>query len=204
MTLEIGPIVGLLLTLFIYSYVVYKETILFKFATFTFLGVSIGNILVVATKTIQTGVLGKISQGEYIYTVPLILGLFVFTRLTEKYKDLSRWGIAILLGSTIGLVIARDTHTHFRSLSGMITQVISANTPLGYLNGIILIFGAIAVILYFQFTSYWDKPFFKQLRNVSRVFLMIGFGAQFGATVLTRLSTLTARILFILQTLGIA
>jgi len=204
MALEIGSIVALLLTLFVYTYILYKETILFKFAQYTFLGVAIGNTLVVATKTIQTGVISKISQGQYLSIVPLILGLLVFTRLTEKYKDLSRWGIAILLGTTTGLFLVLETHTHFRSLSGLITTIIVAKTPIDYINGIILIFGCVIVIFYFQFTSYGDTPFFNKLRTVSRALLMIGFGAQFGAVLLTRLSTLAARILFVVQTLGLA
>ena len=204
MAFDLGTLTGLALTFFVYSYILYKETVLFKFAEYTFLGVAIGNTLVVATKTIETGCIGKISGGDVLYVVPLILGLMVFSRLTDQWKDLSRWGIAVLIGAGTGLTLAMGAHTRFRTLSACITPLLSAKSATDYLGAVLLVIGAICVIIYFQFTSYWDRPSLNYVRKVGRIFLMVAFGAQFGAVVLTRLSTLTGRLYFIVHALGLA
>jgi len=204
MAFEIGTLVALAMTLCVYSYVLYKDTPLFDFAVNTFLGLSVGNVAVIATKSIQGNVLSKISAGDYIYIIPTILGLLVFFRLSDKYKNLSRLSIAVMFGTGTGLGLARTWHSGVsRHLAGTISGVLASKDAFSLFNNLIVVIGIITVMLYFTFTEYYNKPLPSFVKRVGRIFIMISFGAQFGAVILSRMAALSGRILFIVRALGI-
>jgi hypothetical protein len=205
MAWDSGTIVAFVLTLMVYSYVLYKETPLFKFAVYTFLGAAIGNSLIMATTFLKQSTIDQIAAGSYITLIPLILGVLVFSRLTNAYKDLSRWGTAVLVGSGGGVAITAAAHTSYaRNLLSTINPFLTSKDAYTWISNLVLFTAIVTVVFYFQFTSYFDKPAFNYIRRVGRIFLMIAFGAQFGSVVLTRLATLSGRIYFLVQTLGLA
>lgn len=202
--MEFGEIVALLLTFSVLSLILYKDTPFFKFAVNTFLGLTVGNIAVVATNSIRGSVIDKISLGDYIYIVPLILGLLIFTRLSVDYKNLSRISIALMFGTGTGLGLARTWHSGVsRHLEACVKPFLGSPDMFTVFSGLILIIGVISSMMYFQFTHYYNKPYLQKIHKVGRIFIMISLGAQFGAIILTRLATLSGRIYFIVKTLGL-
>jgi len=67
---------------------------------------------------------------------------------------------------------------------------------------IVLFVGVVCSILYFYF-SREHKGALKVGSRIGIVFLMIGFGASFGYTVMARISLLIGRLTFLLSVFGI-
>ena len=202
--MNIGELVSLILTFCVLSLVLYKDTPFFKFAVNTFLGLAIANTAVVATNSIRGSVIDKILLGNYLYIIPLILGVLIFTRLSDEYKNLSRVSIALMFGTGTGLGLARTWHSGVsRHLEACITPFLGNPDVFTILSGLVLVIGVISSMMSFQFSNYYNKPYLKKIHRVGRFFIMVSFGAQFGAILLTRLATLSGRIYFIVKTLGL-
>ena len=90
-----------------------------------------------------------------------------------------------------------------RSMQASVLRQLEATMlPLSFtttgINNIIIFLGVLAVLLYFFFSK-GHKGVFGGVAKVGIWFLMVGFGATFGYTVMGRLSLFIGRVLFVLQ-----
>ncbi len=72
------------------------------------------------------------------------------------------------------------------------------NFSLYFLNALIIFIGTLSVLSYFFFSKE-HKGILGRISKVGIIYLMIGFGAAFGYTVMSRISLLIGRIDFILN-----
>lgn len=197
----IGPWIGLFFTWAVYSYLLYKENIAFRFAEHTFIGVAAGINFVMAMKTLQGNTLQPILNGELIYTIGLILGIVILLRYSKPLKFVSNWSMAFYVGTTLGLTISR------LPITSIIVPLKSFFLPPNSLDNIILIAGFIAVLSYFIFGELPNKQAEEArgyVNRVGRIFLMVTLGAMFGASLLGRFAMVIERIYFTMRTLGLA
>jgi hypothetical protein len=200
MEFAIGPLIGLFFTWSVYSYLLYKENIFFRFAEHTFIGVAAGINFVMAMQTLQGNTITPIMKGSLLYLIGLLLGIIVLFRYIKPVKFLSNWSMAFYVGVTLGLSVSRLPAT--RIIVPLESFMLVPNS----IDNIVLIVGFLAVLSYFIFGRINNEQVSESkgyLDRVGRLFLMVTLGAMFGSALLGRFSMVIERIYFTMKTLGI-
>jgi hypothetical protein len=179
----------------VWSYVLYKENLIYAFAEKTFIAVSAGHVLMTGLTSLWKQDLARIVSGEILLIIPTILGLFYLLRLNTQYQWLSRYSTGIFIGVTLGMAV--------RVLPYRIEgYLISSMVDLTQINNIILIIGTLTTIFYYYFMR---KPGVipDTVAKIGRFFIMINIGTSAAGTLLTRQAYLSERINFLLTALGL-
>ncbi len=199
----LGLWAGLLLMIFIYSYPLFKENAAYRFAEHTFLATALAIGLIVTLQSLQQVIVAPIMAGQYIIFIPIILGFVMYTLLIPSKRWLSRYPIAILVGSTIGLSLASGIQPNIISqIISTITTPAAGAQAVDWFTFIWVAIGTFCATAYFILT-YEHTSVVKPVTQLGRYFIMIGLGAYFGNTVLFRFSMLATRAQFFLQVLKI-
>ncbi len=225
MTQDFGVWVAAALTLFVFSFL-YKDNPLYKFAEHLFVGISAGYYIVLnywtviivnlydplmkaftgvdpvnGQKVVMEGGAFAAQQGDYRawLIIPGILGVLLFTRLFSRIDWISRWSLAIIIGVYAGL------KTTGFAQGDLVAQVQASLQPLwiagdlaGSVSAIIFTIGLITSLLFF-FYSREHKGALGVASRIGVYFLMVGFGAGYGYTVMSRVSLLIGRFQFLLE-----
>jgi hypothetical protein len=188
------------LTLCIFSFL-YKENPFYRFAEHLFVGVSAGyGVAVYFNNAIWPNlVIPVFVQHNYWFLIPGLLGVLFFFRFVPKLGWLILIPMAFLLGVGNGMGLAptiqADIIRQMQSTVGDATNVAMGGMTLVW--GLVTFLGVIATLSYFFF-SREQKGVLKLSANVGIWFIMIGFGASFGNTVMARISLLIGRVQFLL------
>ena len=213
MSTNLGVWIAAFLTLGIMSFL-YKDNPIYKFCEAVFVGVSAGYWFVVESfnvvlpkvwdnLAIAVNVLqeqGRMDWFHWSYLLGGILGVLMLLRLAPKIGWISRWPLAVIVGTTAGLWLINYL------VSNGIVQVRHTIIPLyvaGDLNAtignIIIVVGTFCGLIYFFFSKE-HKGVFGGGAKIGIWFIMITFGASFGYTVMSRMSLLIARMDFLMGT----
>lgn len=189
----------------IWSQILYKDNIIFRFVQTTLVFLALANISVQAVNVINTKSIIPFFKGDYILVVPIFLGALLYTRLIPKYVSLSRIPIAIMVGVGLGLGMRGAVEVDI--VNQIIATVLAfwggAYTPI---DNLIIMVGTVCSLSYFLFTIGFKGSQAKTIgyiQRIGRYFLMIAFGGVFGTTMMARLSWFTDRIYTIIQALGL-
>ncbi|KPJ54428.1 hypothetical protein AMJ39_00415 [candidate division TA06 bacterium DG_24] len=185
--------VGAILTLCIYSFL-YRDNPFYKFAEHLLVGVSAGYwALIYWNANIVGQLLVPVLRGGVLLPlVPGVLGLLMFTRFFPRFAWISRYAIAFYVGGYAGLAI--PSYMQARVLA----QVHAAMAPTVSITAALLLIGLICSLLYFFF-SREHKGVLGGASRIGIWFLMVGFGASFGYTVMARVSLLIGRMQFLFR-----
>jgi hypothetical protein len=199
----IGTWVAAGLTLMMFSFI-YKDNVFFRFGEHLYLGLSIGYYINVQYwSLLYPEVIRRITIDHNPYVlIPVLLGIFVLLRLIPSLAWLSRWTFAFYLGGVAGYSIPNVIHNFLlKQISGTMRPFNSqpgslADLPAD-LNQAILLIGVLSVLVFFFF-SIEHKKAVGAVSKSGLYFLMVGFGAAFGSTVMARISLLIGRFQFLL------
>ncbi|MEO0091799.1 MAG: hypothetical protein ABIK61_03710 [candidate division WOR-3 bacterium] len=202
MTISTNPWiwVSAILTLGIFSFL-YKENPFYRVCEHLFVGISNGySITFVWHRVLMPTLINPVARGERLWLILIaIIGALYFTRFIPRISWLVRIPIAIVLGYGAGASIPRGID------AGIIEQVratiVTRDSFAIITNGIwalVILIGVIATISYFFF-SRERKGILKPLSYIGIIFIMLGFGASFGYTVMARISLLIGRLTFLLR-----
>jgi hypothetical protein len=193
MTEIFGIWIAAFLTLCIFSFL-YKDNPFYKLAEHLFIGISAGYWLCRYYRNIFLPNLYTplFERGELLYIVPFVLGIMMLMRLSRKTAWISRWPLAVIVGTTSGYFLV----TYLQS-NGL-EQVVASLVPLNSFSNVILVVGVLSGLVYFFFSKPHKGPF-GGVAKVGIYFLMIAFGASFGYTVMARVSLLFGRMYFLLS-----
>jgi hypothetical protein len=201
---SVGFIVGVILTLLIYSYLV-GDNPLYRIAVHMLVGVSAGYAAVVIIQRVIMPVITDAQANPQLsainWLIPLIFFLLLFLRRLPKLGWISNLALALLVG--VGTAVAL-----VGALTGtLIPQTISFAAPTAT-YGIIIALLTICTLVSFQFTpllqrnvsgEQWEKPRWQRLlTQTGRLVLTITFGALFATLISTSLVLLADRINFYL------
>lgn len=187
--------VAAFLTICIFTFL-YKDNPFYKFAEHLVVGVSAGYFAIILY---YNGFVPKLivplRQGEWVYIIPAILGVMIWTRFSKKWSWISRFSLAFYIGSGTGFAIPLYMQNY------VIRQFNSTMLPIGFTSwqlftNILIIIGVLSALVYFYFSKE-HKGFFGGTAKIGIWTLMIGFGAGFGLTVMGRVSLLAERIVFL-------
>ncbi len=219
-THDLGIWVAAALTLFIFSFL-YKDNPFYKFAEHLFVGVSAGYLIILAYWTVidsnlvqplgqaihgtgvhadQVGMFAA-QQGDYRgwLIIPAVFGTLLFTRLIPRIGWLSRLALALIIGVYAGIKTTGFAQGDFVAQVQASLQPLWKAGDVAYgLNAILFTLGLIASLLFFFF-SREHKGALGVASKLGVYFLMVGFGAGYGYTVMSRISLLIGRFQFLLE-----
>lgn len=189
----------------------YNDNSLYKVAEHFFVGIAAGYVVCAEFYNVfLPNLWNPLTSGtDYWLVIPLLLGLALFTRFSNNIGWISRWPMSVIIGTYAGLAVIG-----FAS-GDMVLQVQASLIPvfepatvskfsgdpsvmnfLDILRNPLFTLGLIAVLFYFFF-SIEHKGGLKHIAVVGTTLLMIGFGAGYGYTVMTRIALLFDRFYFL-------
>ncbi|MBN2054297.1 hypothetical protein JW905_05210 [bacterium] len=221
---DTGGLLAVFLTLAMFSFL-YRDNPVYRLAEHLFVGIAAGYFIVIQYHNVfltnlwqpMTGSFGALFGGRVFsgwnlaLIIPFAVGLLMFTQLSSTHAWLSRWPMSVVIGSFSGLAIIGfaqgdlipQIHANLipfikpGAWSAFITSP-GLFTFLDLLWNPILIIGVVSVLIYFFFS----KPHTGAIGATASLgmgFLMISFGASYGNTVMTRISLLIERVMFMVS-----
>jgi len=200
----IGAWVAVGLTLFIFSFL-YKDNPLFKTGEHLYVGISVGySVVVVWYEVFIRLVWLEVTKGNYEPLIPVMIGLLIWTRFIPRIAWMSRLAFAFVVGFGSGVAIPRIVSSYIlKQIEDTVTPLVTMGTgglsmnfdlgnPQSGINMIVLLIGVFSVLFYFFFSVEHRGAGYVAART-GVYFLMIGFGASFGYTVMSRMSLLIGR-----------
>jgi hypothetical protein len=195
--------IAAILTLAIFSFL-YRENPFYRVAEHLYVGLGNGYAITFYWhRVLMPSLITPVSQNPSIVTkvwliTIAIIGALYFTRFIPKISWLVRIPIAILLGYSCGAGIPRtvDAEIVQQLRATIITRGQLAHWDTA-LWAILILVGVIATISYFFFSAE-RKGALKPMSYAGVIFIMVGFGASFGYTVMARISLFIGRLQFLL------
>ncbi len=189
-------------TFSIFSFL-YNDNPFYKLAEQVFVGMSAAYWLVYLFYSIMLpNLITKLFTdfgANVILLIPAALGIMMLLRLIPKAQWVSRYPIAIMIGTSAGISMVRYAKSDLLSqISATMINPFAGGTISSIVGNLLLIIGTICGVYFFYFS--------KKQEGISAVpsklgiwFLMISFGASFGYTVMARISLLIGRLEFLLK-----
>jgi hypothetical protein len=194
-----STIIAGLLTLAIFSFL-YRDNPVYKMAEHLLIGVSIGYTMVVTWTSTLMDVLfvPLFSDGRAVLLVPLALGILMLGRFHPKTARLSRFPIAMMIGSGAGAAIPAMLYARTMiQTSATVAPLVSEGWSPEW-SAIVVLVGIVCTLCYFYF-SREHKGVLGSAARLGTWFLMVFFGTTFGYTVMSRMSTFIGRMEFLLS-----
>ncbi|MDP8232556.1 MAG: hypothetical protein P9L91_07815 [Candidatus Zophobacter franzmannii] len=188
----ISNLIAAFFTLAIFSFL-YKDNPFYRFSEQLLVGVSAGYAIPLVWQNAFIPFVYEpiFIQHKWYLFVPVAFGLMLTLRFSKNLSWLARYPIAISIGMTgAGVVLSMN--------AGVLVQMRSAMQPIDSLNMLIIFVGTVTVMLYFYFSKA-HTGLYGKFTKIGIWFMMIGFGASFGNTVMARLSLLIGRIQFLIN-----
>ncbi len=201
-----GVWVTALLTLAIFSFL-WRENPVFRFAEHLLVGISAGYYVV---QYFYSGVVKKLVvpvRQDFDANWPIIfggvLGVLMFARLFRRLSWAARYPIAFYVAAGAGYFIPSILEANvLKQMGGTLgapaAAAFAGASPLAVLSAFILVAGVISSLIYFYFSVEHTGPVGVASR-IGIFFLMLGFGASFGYTVMGRITLLIGRFQFLLH-----
>jgi len=205
MSISLSPWIWIsaLLSLAVFSFL-YKDNPFYRFAEHLFIGVANGYAVTFYYHNILVPTLFDplFRQGKLLYIIPFIIGILYFTRFIPRISWLVRIPIGITIGYYVGASIPATTQAFIiKQIQG--TVLTSTNFQAwnagswGIVWSVIVFIGVFCSLSYFYFSKE-HKGVLGVTSRIGILFVMIGFGAAFGYTVMARISLLIGRLQFLL------
>jgi len=200
--------VAAILTIAIFSFL-WKDNPLYKLAEHLVVGVSAGYWVMVLY---QTSFIPKLleplkrtfsgtatSVKDPLVFVPMIIGLLLFTRFIPRIAWVSRLSMAYILGVGSGAAIPLVLQTMVIQQLYPTMSVFLPGHSVGtgaVITSILVLAGVLCGLAYFFFSAK-HEGFLGGMSRAGIWILMVGFGASFGYTVMSRVSLLYGRVSFL-------
>lgn len=212
-TLTLTTWVGALITLCCFTFLI-KDNPFYRFAEHLFVGVSAGYYLSTISfhQVLKPNLLAKIwptyfasgaaaeSAPEYILIIPGLLGLLMLFRFSSNLSWVSRFTVAFVMGVSTGIAVVTSAEQYLiPQIKKAIVPLIVSGDYFGSFSNLVLVVGTVSCLFYFFFSTEHRGPVFGNVAKVGIWYLMISFGAAFGATVMGRISLLIGRFNFLLS-----
>lgn len=191
--------ISAILTLAIFSFL-YKENPFYRFAEHLYVGIANGYAITFYWhRVLVPSLIRPVSQGSKLWLIAVaVVGMLYLTRFVPRISWLVRIPISIVLGYFSGAYIPRALDAEIiQQLKATIVTRASFTSLWSGIWTVVIFAGVIATVSYFFFSAERRGPL-KPVSYAGIVFIMIGFGASFGYTVMARISLFIGRLQFLL------
>jgi len=197
----LGIWLGAVFTFAIFSFL-YKDNPFYKIAEQIFVGLSAGYWFVYTIFFIlMPNLFDPLTENfsaNWIKIIPAILGILMLMRLIPKTEWVSRFPIALVIGTTSGVFFLRYLKSDvINQMTATMINPFAGNDWVLIVGRIMLVVGTITGVIYFYFSKK-HEGLFGSTAKLGIYFLMISFGAAFGYTAMARISLLIGRLQFLL------
>jgi len=194
----LGNWINAILTIAIISFAVPGENIFYRIAEYIMIGVTAGYAVVQGIRVVLNLGISPMMGGQAYMLLPILLGLLVYTRFSKQYGYLSRWPIALMVGSGIGVSIRAIPEVDIMNqIKASFLPIVGVNWDVAVSNIILLI--ALLSTLFYFFMTVEQKGALRQISVVGRYSLMILFGAYWGSQLMTRSTMFIGRMSFLIK-----
>ncbi|MCU0610499.1 MAG: hypothetical protein MUE60_01760 [Candidatus Eisenbacteria bacterium] len=196
---EPGVWLAAILTLAGFSFL-WKDNPMFKVMEHMLVGVSAGYYLVqyAYSAIFKKLYVPLVKQGNLLFAGCAVLGLMAFARLFPKRSWLSRYPVAFYVAAGAGYSVPSTIQARvIKQMQVTMINVFDQGSLGAGVSSFLLFVGVITVLLYFFFSAEHRGPL-GAASKIGIVTLMIGFGASFGYTVMSRITLLIGRFQFLL------
>ena len=203
---QLGLAVALLVTLGLYSMPLWKDNLWFRIAEAMYVGVSLGNVTVVAVNLLINRAITPVTTGTWITIIPILLSIIFYMRFIPQYRWISRWPLAIVTAIGASMLLRSGIVSTIKLTGGSFVNrfLIAGTSPLNTLDAILCFVVAFSSTIYFIYTIKRDNPALVGIRNLGKFFLIWYYGSQLAGSFLGYMGRGVARWAFILETLGLA
>jgi len=211
-----------ILTLCIFSFL-YRDNIFYRTAEHIFVGVANGyfiafmwhNVMVpslfdpmaqafslMKENGFSLQLFNPVHDANFFLILPTIIGLMYVTRFIPKISWMIRIPIGITMGYFVAVSIPAGVEAHI--LAQMKASILQRSdfanffSSINGFNTLVLFIGLLGTLIYFFFSVPHKGPL-KVISKIGIIFVMIGFGASFGLTVMGRVALAIGRIVFLLK-----
>lgn len=209
---EFNVFLGGIVTLGLYS-MLYRENPIYRLFEHLFLGLTAGYLVVTAwTDVLSTQWYDPIvHQGKWLWLWVLPLAVMAYFVFSKRNGWISRIPLVILGGFAAGQMFQGFVSQYFpqirNSFKSLKPTVMSLQNPApspdtlsisGAINNAIFMVTLLCVLVYFLFSFEQKNKGIRGMSRLGRWLIMIGFGAIFGSTIMTRFALLVDRMYFVL------
>ncbi|MBW6513398.1 MAG: hypothetical protein K0B87_01415 [Candidatus Syntrophosphaera sp.] len=198
----LGIWLGAFFTLSIFSFL-YKDNPFYKLSEQIFVGLSAGYWLIYTIYNILVPNLFNLLLTDFannwLLLIPFALGLMMLLRMIPSLQWVSRYPIAIMVGTTAAIYMLLSFKADFLSqIAATMINPFKFTSAVDVVGTILLIIGTLCGVYFFYF-SRKKEGVFAVPSKIGIWFLMVSFGASFGYTVMARISLLIGRLDFLLR-----
>ncbi len=192
---------GAIATFAIYS-VLYAENRFYRLFEHIFIGLSAGfGVYVTWSQVLEPKWWQPmVHKGQWQWVFAAVLGSMFYFMYSKRHAWISRVIFGLFMGLSAGLMF-RDFYEIYFPQMGASMKPIFGNS-VGYwqsVNAIVFYVILISSMAYFFFSFEHENPIVQKTAAAGRWFLMIGFGAIFGATVMGRMTLFIGRLNFLVN-----
>lgn len=189
-------------TFSIFSFL-YKDNPFYKFAEQVFVGLSAAYWLVYTIYNILIpNLFSKLFSdfgANWVLLIPMLLGIMMLLRAFPKLQWLSRYPLALMVGTSAAISMLLSFQSDFLSqIAATMVNPFKTTSPVVTVGTILMIVGTLCGVFFFYFSKK-QEGFYKIPSKIGIWFLMVSFGASFGYTVMARISLLIGRLDFLLR-----
>lgn len=182
---------------------IFKDTPLYRLVEAVLVGGTNGYALWVAIENLQRlGLKPVLQLGAYDKLIPLIIGIFYFFHLLgPKYSWVSRYPVAITVGTAVGAIVVPAVNVYFvKPLILTLVPFWTSNLMTNVNNLIIysLTFCGVAFFIFSRET--FTRGRYKIVSTLGRAGLMVAFGSAVGTLLGAKIAPLVGQLKFLLFT----
>ena len=187
----LGLIAGSLVSLGAYS-VLIGDNPISRITENIYMGILGGYLFATNWDFINKNAISKVTGGEPLYILALLLSLMLLGRLKAEYLWISRYPVVLTVGVGLGMAVRTTVIADF------LGQISATLLPWNSFNNIVMVVGTCLTAAYFIFTAQ-ESATYKAVHTGGRVFLLCAFGVAYGQTVSFRLELVIGRLVAMLD-----
>jgi len=206
----IGLIVGAVLTLLIFSYIL-GDNPLYRLALHIFVGALVGYSFGIVVRDVLVGmVFAQVLTNPPAIVLPLVLGILLLFKGFAKQAYVGNYSVAFLVGVgtavALGGVLLGTLVPQIGATGGAASPSSWAAYQLGPLDGLFIILGTVLTLMAFAFVTQNQTGLAGMWRliaegtgRVGRVFLIFAFAVAFAGALTASYSIFIGRIQYLIR-----
>jgi hypothetical protein len=185
-------------TLALYTYL-YKENPAFRLFEHLLIGLTAAHTVVMNYDNyIKVRFRDNIFKGEYVWIIPVLIGLLIYTRYFRGINWLARIPMSLTVGYGVGYTLGYTPLQLINQLADNFIKFSGASFGIT-LNNIIFFVCTMSALAYFFFTISREKYGLNTIAAFGRYTIVVALGVSYGSTVQGRISLLLGRLDFLLK-----